>query len=92
MQNNFNYLYQFLNWYAIDLKKFDLKSTLNESAQKAMLLGIALRENVRNKELYEKLEQPSWKFKVFYILNQTFLSQLFYRLIQLKSAFNQRLL
>lgn len=89
MRNNYNYLCQFINWYADDLKEYNLLYKLKENSQKALLLGIALKENDRNKELYSRIKNSTWKFKLINIFNRTAFSSVFFRLILLRSVINQ---
>lgn len=86
MQNAYNYLYQFIDWYGNDLRNFNLNTTLNEKIQKTLLLGIALKETVRNNKLYTQFTKISLKSRLIKTLNYKLLSAIVFRLIQLRSA------
>lgn len=89
LQNNYNYLYQFITWYSNDFKYFNLTFKLNQIIQKALLIGIALNESVKNKEIYSKLSNVTASIKLINALNFKFMGPVILRLIQFKSAMNQ---
>ena len=89
MQNAYNFLYQFIDWYGNDLRNSNLNSILNKKIQKTLFLGIALEETVRNNKLYTQFTNITLKIRLLKALNYKLFSPIIFRLIQLRSTLNQ---
>jgi glycosyltransferase involved in cell wall biosynthesis len=87
--NNYNYLNQYVNWYREDFYKLKLSGILQTHLKKGFLLGLALGETKRNRELIKLIECSKFKCKLFEIINYRILSSIFYMLIKMKSIFNR---
>jgi glycosyltransferase involved in cell wall biosynthesis len=89
MQNNYNYIHLFIDWYRKDFETCKLSEILQAHIKKGFLLGLALGETSRNNELIKQMKCSENTKKVCKIVNKPYLSPLFYRMIQVKSKYNQ---
>jgi len=89
MQNTYNYLYKFIEWYKEDFENFNLSELLQKQLKIAIIIGLALGERERNTSLIDLLNQ-NYIFKPFLkISNHLPLRQLFFLIIKTKSNLNQ---
>ncbi len=89
MQNTYNFLYQFTEWYKDDFINFNLSKLLIVRLKVAIIIGLALGERNRNKYLIDLLSQRVILKTVFGIFNQLSLKPIFFWIVKAKSYFNQ---
>jgi hypothetical protein len=89
MQNTFNYLYQFIDWYCDDFKAYKLTNILQGIVKKAYLLGLALGETNRNEQLVKHLTRSTKLQNLYTLMNRPIFSLIFYNLIKIKSKYNE---
>ena len=69
MQNTFNYLCQFVDWYGTDYKRYNISNILQIQIKKAFFLGLALGETVRNKQLIKQMNLPLKEQNILNMIN-----------------------
>lgn len=89
MKNNFDYLYYYIDWYGADYKDLSLGDMLQTHIKKGLLLGFALGETERNRDILNQMECGIIKKIFFRILNRIPMNVIFYNLIRAKSRYNQ---
>lgn len=89
MQNTYNFLYKFIDWYHTDFKTLGLLNSLRSHIKKGFFLGVALGETARNEYLIKQLESTTFERKLYKFMNNHVFSPIFYRLIIAKSQYNK---
>jgi glycosyltransferase involved in cell wall biosynthesis len=89
MQNTYNYMYQFIEWYKDDFVNLNLSKLLIKHLKVSIIIGFAVGERNRNKYLIDLLNQSFILNTIFKISNQMLLQPIFFFLIKTKSYFNK---
>jgi glycosyltransferase involved in cell wall biosynthesis len=90
MQNAYNFLYQFIEWYKDDFTTYNIPKILQKHIKSAFIIGLAIGEKERNNNLIDLLENSSIIKTIYKIINHFNVKILFYNLIKSKSKYNQR--
>ncbi|HWK03601.1 MAG TPA: glycosyltransferase family 2 protein [Puia sp.] len=89
-KNKFNFLEKYLQWYAADYYRYGMTKKVDSFVKTAVVLGIALGENEKNKKIIDAhVRNPYEKF-LFKRLNSRLLKGITSRVIRMKSLRNQR--
>jgi glycosyltransferase involved in cell wall biosynthesis len=86
-KTQYDFLERHLDWYAGDYEKYGMQHKLNARVNKAVLLGIALGENEKNKKIIDTYVPDGYKKLFFRSLNTRLLQQIAARAIRLKSTY-----
>lgn len=89
MQNTYNYMFQFIEWYKDDYINFNLSILLQARIKVTLVIGFALGEKNRNKYLIDLLEQNLILKTTFKIFNNILLQPFFFWIIKIKSYINR---
>ena len=90
MQNTYNFLYQFIEWYKNDFVAFNISKILQKHIKSALIIGLAIGEKERNSQLINLLENSPFIKIIYKIINRLNVKILFYNIIRIKSKYNQR--